>query len=93
MPYADFLEQVLGEKVARKTSRNITMRNIKLDCGNFFNVGASDNRGNVNAFTYKLSNFTFENLNITAKRSLNIDTSIIENFTLKNVTVNGEKRF
>ena len=26
LPYADFLEQVLGEEVAAKTSRNITMR-------------------------------------------------------------------
>ena len=92
-PWTQFFD-LKGEKASRNSNgRNITMRNIKLDCDNFFNVGASDNRGNVNAFTYKLSNFTFENLNITAKRSLHIDTSIVENFTLKNVTVNGEKRF
>jgi hypothetical protein len=32
LPYADFLEQVLGKKVARKTSRNITMRTAKARC-------------------------------------------------------------
>jgi hypothetical protein len=69
------------------------MRNINLECDNFFNVGAAENRGNVNAFTYKLSDFTFENLNIKGKKFLSIDTSVIEHFTLKNVTVNGEKRF
>ncbi|OQP58934.1 exopolygalacturonase [Niastella populi] len=89
-PWTQFFD-LKGEKALRNSiCRNITMRNIKLDCDNFFNVGASDNRGNVDAFTYKLSNFTFENLNITAKRSLHIDTSIVENFTLKNVTVNGK---
>jgi hypothetical protein len=32
LPYADFLEQVLGKKVARNTSRNITMRTAKARC-------------------------------------------------------------
>lgn len=92
-PWTQFFD-LKGEKATRSSySRNITMRNIKLDCNNFFNVGASENRGNVNAFNYKLSNFTFENLTITAKNNLNIDTSLVENFTLKQVTINGEKRF
>jgi polygalacturonase len=92
-PWTQFFD-LKGEKATRSSySRNITMRNIKLDCNNFFNVGASENRGNVNAFNYKLSNFTFENLTITAKNNLIIDTSLIENFTLKQVTINGEKRF
>ncbi len=92
-PWTQFFD-LKGEKATRSSySRNITMRNIKLNCNNFFNVGASENRGNVNAFTYKLSNFTFENLTITAKNNLIIDTSLVENFTLKQVIINGEKRF
>jgi hypothetical protein len=92
-PWTQFFD-LKGEKATKSSSsRHITMRNIKLECNNFFNVGASDNRGNTNAFTYKLSDFTFENLSITAKNHLKIDTSIVENFSLKNVTVNGEKRF
>jgi hypothetical protein len=54
-------------------------------------VGVAENRANENAFNYKLSDFTFENLNITAKNYLAIDTSVIENFKLKNVIVNGKK--
>jgi pyruvoyl-dependent arginine decarboxylase (PvlArgDC) len=69
------------------------MRNIKLDCNNFFNVGVAENRENVNAFNYKLADFTFENLNIVAKNNLIIDTSVVANFTLKNVTINGKKEF
>jgi polygalacturonase len=92
-PWTQFFD-LKGEKASRNSySRNITMRNIKVECENFFNVGASENRGNANAYTYKLSDFTFENLNIQAKKFLTIDTSVIERFTLKNVTVNGEKRF
>ena len=92
-PWTQFFD-LKGEKATRSShSRNITMRNIKLDCDNFFNVGVSENRENVNTFNYKLSDFTFENLTITAKNNLKIDTSIIEHFTGKNVTINGEKRF
>lgn len=92
-PWTQFFD-LKGEKATRNShSRNITMRNIKLECNNFFNVGVAENRGNVNAFTYKLSDFRFENLNITAKKNLAIDTTLIENFTLRNVTVNGEKRY
>jgi polygalacturonase len=92
-PWTQFFD-LKGEKASKNShSRNITMRNIKLDCDNFFNVGVSEKKENVNAFEYKLSDFTFENLNITAKNNLKIDTSLVENFNLKNVTVNGEKRF
>ncbi|OQP38932.1 exopolygalacturonase [Niastella yeongjuensis] len=92
-PWTQFFD-LKGEKASRDSySRNITMRNIKLDCDNFFNVGVAENRGNANAFNYKLSDFTFENLTIKAKNNLKIDTSIIPNFKLKNVTVNGEKLY
>lgn len=62
---------------------NITMRNIDLDCETVFNVGTSEQ--------YKLSDFTFENLNLRASKRPEIKKELIENFTLKNVTVNGEK--
>jgi polygalacturonase len=92
-PWTQFFD-LKGEKASRDSySRHITMRNIKLNCSNFFNVGVAENRANGNAFNYKLSDFTFENLTITAKNNLVIDTSVIENFTLKNVTINGKKEF
>jgi polygalacturonase len=92
-PWTQFFD-LKGQKATRISySRHITMRNIKLDCDNFFNVGVAENRANENAFNYKLSDFTFENLNITAKNYLAIDTSVIENFKLKNVIVNGKKYY
>ncbi len=92
-PWTQFFD-LKGEKASKDSwSRHITMRNIELDCTNFFNVGVAENRSNENAFNYKLADFTFENLNITAKDNLKIDTSIIENFKLKNVVVNGKKAF
>jgi hypothetical protein len=69
------------------------MRNIKLDCNNFFNVGIADKNSNTPGYKSKLSDFRFENIDVTAKNFLEIDTSIIESFKLKNVTVNKKKLF
>ncbi|MFT3827649.1 MAG: glycosyl hydrolase family 28 protein [Chitinophagaceae bacterium] len=92
-PWTQFFD-LKGEKATRMSyGKNITMRNINLECNNFFNVGIADTHSNSNAFEYQLSDFTFENLAIKAKNYLNVDTSIIKNFRLKNVTINGEKRF
>lgn len=91
-PWTQFFD-LKGEKELRMSyGRNITMRNIRLDCVNFFNVGLPEAGSKVNAFNYMLSDFKFENLNITAKNP-KIDTSIIVNFKLKDVTINGKKRF
>jgi len=68
------------------------MRNIKMDCEIFFNVGADPGNANVNSYKYVLSDFSFENLEIKAKNPA-IDTSVIKNFKLKDVTVNGKKLF
>jgi polygalacturonase len=92
-PWTQFFD-LKGEKDVR-TSRgsNITMRNIRLDCNNFFNVGIAASHGQVQGFEYKLSDFKFENLHITAKNYLEIDTTIVNNFRLNNVIVNGKKVF
>ncbi len=63
-------------------SSHITMRNIKFECDRVFNVSRSEK--------YTLTNFTFEGLELKAKQG-EIATSMIDNFTLKNVTVNGQK--
>ncbi|WEK20475.1 MAG: glycosyl hydrolase family 28 protein [Candidatus Pedobacter colombiensis] len=91
-PWTQFFD-LKGEKDLRMSyCRNITMRNITLDCTNFFNVGLPNNGDQVNGFKYTLSDFTFKNLNITAKDP-KIDTSVIKNFKLTNVTVNGSSVF
>ncbi len=92
-PWTQFFD-LKGEQVAGTSNiRNITMRNIKLDCDNFFNVGASKEINPAKGFGYKLSDFRFENIHVTAKNHLEINTSIIDNFKGKNVTVNKKKLF
>lgn len=61
---------------------NIVMRNIDMECRNFFDVGASDK--------YVLKDFTFENINVKDQKNAFVD-SLIENTTVKKVTINGVK--
>ncbi len=92
-PWTQFFD-LKGEEVSGTSQiHNITMRNIKLDCENFFNVEAAKEVNPSRGFGYKLSDFRFENIDVTAKNFLEIDTSIIENFKLKKVRVNGKKLF
>ena len=60
---------------------NITLKNIDLKCETFYGV---ENDPNV-----RLSNFTFENLNIEASKT-SIDKTIISNVIFKNVYVNKQ---
>lgn len=92
-PWTQFFDMKGLEVSGVSRGHNITMRNIKLDCENFFNVGASNDAQGGVGYQYKLSDFKFENIDVTAKKHLEIDTSIIENFKLKNVTVNQKKIF
>ncbi|MBF9255004.1 exopolygalacturonase [Pontibacter sp. 172403-2] len=92
-PWTQFFD-LKGEQVSgTSVIRHITMRNIELDCENFFNVGAAKEIKPSQGFGYKMSDFTFENIDVTAKNYLEIDASIIENLKLKNVTVNKKKLF
>ena len=81
-----------GEKNVRtSTGRFVTLRNIKVDCDVAFAIETSKRQDDVIAFDYKLSDFTFENLDIKARKDAKLNTSAIENLKLKNVTINGEK--
>lgn len=92
-PWTQFFD-LKGQDISGTSfGRNITMRNIKLDCENFFNVGVASDKAAAQGYRARLSDFKFENINVTAEKHLDIDTSIIGNFKLKNVTVNGKKIF
>lgn len=81
-PWTQFFD-LKGEKDIRLSyADQITMRNIDIECKEFFNVKDSEQ--------YKLSNFTFENMKIKADKRTEIKEGIITNFTAKNVTVNGK---
>jgi polygalacturonase len=58
---------------------HVTLKNIDLKCDTFYGV---ENDPNV-----RLSNFTFENLNIEATKTA-VDKSLIKGITFKNVFVN-----
>ncbi len=62
---------------------NITMRNLSIDCNSFFNIEKSDQ--------YRLTNFTFEDLDIKANKDLEVFADYRKNFALKNVKINGKK--
>jgi polygalacturonase len=58
---------------------NVTLKNIELKCDTFYGV---ENDPNV-----RLSNFTFENLNIESVKT-EVDKSLIKGVTFKNVYIN-----
>ena len=84
-PWTQFFDLKGHNGTLLSYANNITLRNIKLDCDVAFKVRNSDQ--------YELKDFVFENLEINAKKNPEIHTEYIENFKLKNVTVNGKKIF
>lgn len=83
-PWTQFYDLKGREGTPMSYSDNITMRNIKFDCNSFFNVKNREDQ-------YHLSNFTFENLDITAPDG-ELHPEYIENFTINNVLLNGTKQ-
>jgi len=84
-PWTQFFDMKGETEIPKSYSSHITLRNITFECENLFNVRNSDQ--------YELSDFTFENLDIKATKEAEIHTDYITGFTLKNVTVNGEKKY
>lgn len=78
-PWTRFYDIGDRKDIPMSYADNIVMRNMKVDCDRFFNVKRQDDQ-------YKLSNFTFENLDITAGDA-SCDRSIIKGFRMKNVKV------
>ncbi len=79
-PWTQFYKKENRPDMPLSKCNNITLRNIKMDCNNFFNVGASDK--------YKLTDFTFENIHITGKQNaFPTANDIIENIKTKNVKI------
>ena len=63
---------------------NISFKNIKMDCGVFFNVQGSDK--------FRLNDFSFEDIDCQDHgKTKPFSERPIENLTLKNVIINGEK--
>lgn len=79
-PWTQFYDLKDRQDIPKSYGRNITMRDIDVECNTFFDVRQANDQ-------YHLSNFTFENLTIKAKNG-SYDPNIIDGFELNNVNVN-----
>lgn len=77
-PWTQFFDLKDRKDIPISYSNNVTLRNIDLECGSFFNVEKSDQ--------YQMSDFTFENLTIKAKNG-NYDKNIIKSAIWKNIKI------
>lgn len=82
-PWTQFFKPEAREDMPLSQCNNIVMRNIKMDCKNFFDVGTSDK--------YRLRDFAFENINVGDETDA-FDKAMIENTMVKNVIINGKSR-
>lgn len=81
-PWTQFFKPLDRKDMPRSYCRNVTLRNIKMDCQNFFDVGTSDK--------YDLSDFTFENIDVTDKKNA-FDKKMIRKTKVSNVRINGKQ--
>lgn len=79
-PWTQFFQPENREDMPLSTCNNIVMKNINMECKNFFDVGASDK--------YKLIDFTFENIDVKDQKNA-FTKDIIENTIIKNLKING----
>ena len=80
-PWTQFFDLKGEEKMLMSYSSNITMRNIDLKCNVFLDIVDSDQ--------YKLTDFSFINMNITSSKKGAIDKDILKNVHVENVKLNG----
>jgi polygalacturonase len=81
-PWTQFFDLKGRENVPLSYSENITLRNIELDCEVFFDMAITEHD--------RLSDFTFDNLTITAKNAA-YDKSLIDGVKFINVKVNNKE--
>ena len=84
-PWTQFYQKEEREDMPLSQCNDITFKNINMDCGTFFNVEGSDK--------YALKKFSFENINVKdAAKKKAFENHPVDQLTLKNVVVNGERR-
>ena len=81
-PWTQFFKPEERKDMPLSQCNDIVMKNIRMDCHNFFDVGTSDK--------YRLTDFTFENINVTDNTGA-FSKDVIENTRVKNVIINGKK--
>ena len=77
-PWTQFFKPQQRDDMPLSECNNITMRNIKMECRNFFDVGKSDK--------YYLHDFTFEDIDVTDEKK-EFSETMIENTRTRNVRI------
>ncbi len=81
--WTQFYEKKDRPDMPMSQCNNISFKNIKMDCGVFFNVEGSDK--------FRLNDFSFEDIDSKDHgKNKPFEKRPIENLTLKNVVINGE---
>ena len=83
-PWTQFFQPEDRPDMPLSQCNNIVMKNIRMTCRNFFDVGTSEK--------YKLETFTFEDIDVQDERQA-FNPSLIPQTTAKNVKINGEVKF
>ena len=83
-PWTQFFDLKGRKDIPYSYSNNVTMRNIKMECDVVFDVVKAEDQ-------YKLSDFTFENLDLKVNKDSYINKDIVNQFVFKNVKVNGKE--
>jgi hypothetical protein len=83
-PWTQFFQPEDRPDMPLSQCNNIVMKNIRMTCRNFFDVGTSEK--------YKLEAFTFEDIDVQDERQA-FNPSLIPQTTAKNVKINGEVKF
>ena len=78
-PWTQFFKPEKRDDMPKSLCNNIVMKNIKMNCRNFFDVGASDK--------YDFRDFTFENILVNDKKNA-FKKDLIQNTVVKNVKIN-----
>lgn len=79
-PWTQFFKPEKRDDMPKSLCNNIVMKNIKMDCRNFFDVGASEK--------YDFRDFTFENILVNDKKNA-FKKDLIQNTVVKNVKINN----
>ena len=79
-PWTQFFKPQERPDMPTSQCNNIVMKNIKMDCDNFFDVGTSDK--------YILKDFTFENVNVSDNKNA-FKRDMIENTIVKKLIINN----
>ena len=82
-PWTQFFKPGDRDDMPLSKCNNIMIRNIQMDCKNFFDVGRSDK--------FQMTAFSFENIKVTDKKQA-FNPSLIDGCVVKNVVINGEKK-